>query len=47
MKNTIAMKRKIISVILLAAVYATLSTGCAAKHLAPPPPPPAPPAPGR
>jgi len=40
--------KKITSIILLTAMYAILSAGCAPpKHLAPPPPPPAPPAPSR
>ncbi|MFI5162078.1 MAG: hypothetical protein ACHQHN_12430 [Sphingobacteriales bacterium] len=41
------MKKKIISMVTLAAMCAILVTGCAEKHMAPPPPPgaPAPPPP--
>ncbi|HEY4323026.1 MAG TPA: hypothetical protein VGN20_03545 [Mucilaginibacter sp.] len=42
------MKKRIVSFILLAAMYVALSTSCAPPHhLSPPPAPPAPPSPGR
>jgi hypothetical protein len=46
-KYIITMKKKIMSIVLLAALFGTLCTGCAARHDAPkpPPPPPAPAAP--
>ena len=41
------MKRKLMGIIMLTAVYAMLSMSCAPGHIQPPPAPPAPPAPGR
>jgi hypothetical protein len=40
-KYIITMKRKIMSIVLLAALFGTLCTGCAARHHEAPPPPPA------
>jgi hypothetical protein len=45
--NTLAMKKKLISMLMLGTIVAALATGCAAPREAPPKPPAPPAAPSR